>query len=224
MRASLVAISLLAVSGSGASSATIDYSELAEMTVPELTVRDVTATGSSNVAIRIALGIEGGLSDGYVDSGESVRFSFGRSEVTSVDYFVPFAFMTGDLPSGTYFGERILEAFGSDGLSLGSRAQSGAGAFQVTSLFGDVPISAFELTSARFASGATGFAVSTLRYEPEVVPLPATAWLLLGALTMLGLQRLSPARGLCHPRHVAAVRSSLDRDACMPQTRKSTSL
>ena len=86
------------------------------------------------------LGIVGGISNFAVDGSEFVDFAFARP-VIDVTYSVS---AQGNLDGDGSVGERVLEAFGADGSSLGTVNQSSSDS-AVTALFGGQPISRFRL-------------------------------------------------------------------------------
>lgn len=111
----------------------------------ELDEGDVTivgAPGNINVLNLNGLGVVGGTGDSIVDDGESLTYTFNRP-AAAVSYFVPAA---GNGNGNGVAGESSMEAFGLDNASLGSVNVAGSGSIEVSSAFGDVPISQFRVT------------------------------------------------------------------------------
>jgi len=126
---------------------TVDYTDLGTFTTPALTEGGVTVTGSADVNVLNlnGLGIVGGGSDFNVDGSETITFTFGGESV-SISYFAPSAGQSGAVNNPSLVGERNLEAFSPSGTSLGSVAQDGVGSFDVSAVFGGVPIGSFSIT------------------------------------------------------------------------------
>lgn len=137
----------------------IDYGNLGTFTTASLAEAGVTVTGSADVNVLNfnGLGIVGGDSDNSVDGAELIDFDLGVSR-SSVSYTVN---STGNLNGNGLLGERTLEAFGSDGNSLGTVDQDGTGSFDVSGAFGGQDISRFTLQA-----NADNHIVATVTVSP----------------------------------------------------------
>jgi hypothetical protein len=87
------------------------------------------------------LGVVGGTHDTTLDPGESVLFSF-SSLATDVSYSVQFG---SDGDTDGQFAEASVEGYGAGGTLLGVGIVGSLGVQDVSSLFGDAPLSAFRL-------------------------------------------------------------------------------
>jgi len=118
----------VAASAASASPVTIDYGlDLPQyapagqqsFSTPSLDFGGVTVDGSADVFAfeSNGLGITGGLFNNAVDGTEWIRFSFNGGAAIDVSYFVA---ASGNTNGDGIAGERVLEAFGTDGGSLGT--------------------------------------------------------------------------------------------------------
>lgn len=113
--------------------------------VTNLDFGSVVVTGSADLNLLNfnGLGVVGGLFNNTVDSNEWVRFDFATS-ATVVSYFVGSA---GNQDGDGTVGDSFIEGFAIGGASLGSVPNNGSGVFDVSALFGGVPLSAFTVTA-----------------------------------------------------------------------------
>jgi len=127
-----------------AASVTINFKGLGTFTTSSLVQPGVTVTGSNtvNVLNTGGLGIVGG-DNIDIDETESMTFTF-DSTSSGVRYSMSFA----DNGDGDAFaGEAMIEAFDSDGISLGTVLVNGAGSKAVSTNFGNELISKFTVTA-----------------------------------------------------------------------------
>ena len=161
-----------------ASATTIDYGSFASFTGPPFSSDGMTVTGYSDVAIYPGVSI--GIGDYSISGGEFINFAF-DTPAAAVSYNV---FQSSTLPPYSYnSGERILEAFGVGGASLGTTNQYGGGVFDVSAAFGNALIEGFRLTTYT----ETGFALDRISFESvSAVPLPAALPLYGAGLAVMG--------------------------------------
>ncbi len=184
MKQTIYGIALLALACGSAQAATVtaNYTNVGTFQTASLNQDGITVTGSANVNVLNAngLGIVGGLDNNTIDTNESIQFLFNDGAAANVSYYVAIAGNTnGDGTSGG----RTLEAFDINDVSLGTIAQTSAGTYQVSSLFGGVNISRFTLTSP----GSDYYRVNSVTYD--TVPVPAAVWLFGSALGLMGVMR-----------------------------------
>jgi len=128
-----------------ATSVTIDFTTLGTFTTPSLVQPGVTVTGSNTVNVRPGngLGIVGGIANFNVDGSESITFTFDNPS-SGVSYLVQTA---GDVNGDGKFGAATIEAFDSNGISLGTVPVDGLALFEVSMIFGNDVISKFTVTA-----------------------------------------------------------------------------
>lgn len=149
--AGLAALALAGCSDNGFTCApgtpvTVDYGNQGTFRTASLGVAGVTVTGSDSVNVLNlnGLGIVGGSFDNDVDGTEWIHFAFSAPAAAAVSYHVLAA---GNLNRDSVVGAAVLEAFDRTGRSLGTHAVDGAGPIDVSTLFGNTPISAFTATA-----------------------------------------------------------------------------
>lgn len=182
-----IAIAMVYFSGQAAAITTVDYFNIGALQTGSLDMGGITVTGSANINVQQdwGLGIVGGALDIFVDTNEYIQFDFNAGEATDVSYF---AVAAGNSNGNQYSGERILEVFDTSGVSLGTVLQSFNSTFSVTSLFGDVAISRFTLTSPGFDS----FSIGSISYS--AIPVPPAVWLFgSGLLGLVGVAQKKAA-------------------------------
>ena len=172
----------------------IDYTSFfGTLETPSFTDSGVTVTaglsGGGAANVRLNSSSLGGIADGLsavgdgtldiaVDGTEFLDFAFALPALNVA--YEPGAIGNADLDG--LFGERQLDVFAPGGALLGSFLQDGTGGFfDISSLVANAAIGGFRLT----ALDGDDFSVETLTLTP--VPLPAAAWLLLTALSGMGL-------------------------------------
>ncbi|MFV2058332.1 MAG: hypothetical protein ACC707_17840 [Thiohalomonadales bacterium] len=125
---------------------THSFSNIGTFTTSLLDLGNVAIAGTPgniNVLNLNGLGVVGGSSDVNVDSGESIAFSFNRPALI-VSYSVSSA---GNGDADGLVGEAFIEAFAMDKTSLGTADVNGVGTFDVSQMFGNVPITSFTVTA-----------------------------------------------------------------------------
>lgn len=167
----------------------IDFSTDAPFQGPIYTQHDVTVTGPNDVVLTHdvltgnavlgifdTVGLENGVEGGFAAlpfiPPEFVDFTFNVA-AGDVVYSLEIAAKTSSVPGEA--GIRLVEGFGLDGNSLGVFQQSGVtgpgtfGAFPVSELFGNAPLSRFRLTPLI----DHGFSVRSIAYNTvTAVPEP----------------------------------------------------
>lgn len=181
MRFTAFSLALFTFVPAAAWSATVNFTSIPTASSPQLVFTDFTVTGSADVQALFlnGLAIVGGFDDFVVDGAEWIQFTFTGAPAIGVSYFVPAA---GNTNGNGTVGDRFLEAFDALGNSLGSVAQDSSGTFQVSTLFGNAPLSRFRLTA-----DVDTFRVGSLTYElaqPTAIPEPSS--LALAASGVLG--------------------------------------
>ena len=162
---------------------TIDFAgPLDAFVAPSISRSGVTATGSGDL---VALEFNGlGVDDVSVNANEYVDFVFDDGPASSVFYEITFT-LNGD--GDGVGGERLIEAWDENDVSLGVLSEASITFTDLTSLFAGAIISRFRLT----ADGPDGFRLETLAYETAVseVPVPAALPLFLAGLAGIGAAR-----------------------------------
>lgn len=123
-----------------------DFTDMGTLTTASLDLTGVSITGAPgnlHVLNFNGLGVVGGITETYIDNGESITYTFTRPALM-VSYFVNAAH-NGD--GDNQLGEAYIEAFDIDGSSLGTFDTYGLGTKNVSQMFGDVPISSFTVTA-----------------------------------------------------------------------------
>jgi hypothetical protein len=158
-----------------------DFTDLGSFTTAQLDVGEVIVTaddGSAAAAINVldgnGLGVVGGVGDAAVDSTEALRFEF-ETAPALVSYSVASA---SNLNGNGTVGDSFVEAFDANGSSLGTVAMSGAGCFDLDTLFSTSnSYSAFEVradTDGLIISGVNHLAVvpdtPTPTHTPTATP------------------------------------------------------
>lgn len=140
--------------------ATVDYKTQGTFTTTSLDLGGLTVTGSGtvNVLNGNGLGVVGGVFDNTVDGTEYLRFSVNGGAAADVSYIVTSA---GNQNGNGFVGEATIEAFDHSGTTLGTRAVNGAGTMDVSTLFADLPISAFVATA-----NVDNFRIGSAAYTP----------------------------------------------------------
>jgi hypothetical protein len=177
----VVAISALGFASSAQSVAiTVDYgSDLPgyapggqqSFDLASLSLGGITVTGSNTVHFLEfnGIGVVGGTFPSWIDSGETVDFSFDSGPVTEVSFF----------DSLGNAGDNKVQVFGAGGANLGVFNVVDIGTTNVSSLVGGAPITGFQFRSD------TGIGrIRTVTYNTQSVPEPTTTALL--ALGLLG--------------------------------------
>lgn len=181
------AVLTLAPFTSQAATVTIDFGDagLPDQVTSDFGDFTLTASGGDTLLTYSlnGVGVAGsGLS--FVNNGEALIFAFAAA-VT--DVAVRVSAVQG--LEGEPLGQRLVSIFDGGGL-LGAFAQDGTGLFDLSALVAGAPITAIIMT----AGTDSGFIVREITYttesdQPTVIPLPASALLLGGALVMLGAAR-----------------------------------
>ncbi len=187
----LVVCAVLLASAEVKAAITVDYSNIGTFTTASLNQGGVTVIGSNLVNVHQydgsfkGLGIVGGTIwpyDTYVDSGESITFSFNAGAAADVRFY-----SSSVRGLGTAYAS--ISAVAPGGASLGSitvNLFSSPYDRDVSGLFGNVAMQSFTVTAGYNNSGQpTGFNVSSLAYTTQV-PEPSTLiiWSLLGGLAI----------------------------------------
>lgn len=146
----------LGVVANAAAQTTADFSTLPTSTATSITSGWVTATGERPLGTPAlvhvlnfnGIGVVGGIADSVIDTGERLRFTFDafgrRNEVVDASFFLQFI---SNADGDGNFGEYELQAFrGSLPLGTVNIFSSNTGANQVSSLFSNQPLTAFEFT------------------------------------------------------------------------------
>jgi hypothetical protein len=120
---------------------------------------NVTGSGPIDVSQTQGLGIVGGFSAGFIDGTEWISFSFDAGAANEVGYSTTQA---GDLNGDGLYGKVFVQAFAPDGRLLGVYPDlSNTDWTDVSAMFGDVPISAFDVIA-----DVDGVTIDRLGYSP----------------------------------------------------------
>jgi hypothetical protein len=134
--------------------------------VPVFQDSGITITGSADLTIFNEfdgeLGVSGGLQDNSIDGNEFIFVSFDRGIATDVSYDVFSAFEIGESVNGI-IAEASIIAFDINGFSLGLHRVSGRGTQNISALFGNQPISAFQV---RANLDRSGFSIESITFNP----------------------------------------------------------
>lgn len=145
----------------------------------------VTVTGSNDVSFSpLGLGVVDGAYPSALNGAEWLEFAF-ESPRTEIHYAND---EIAELNGNALAAQAFLQAFDAQGASLGAVAMSGQDFFDVSVLFGDVPISAFRVTA-----NADAQTIALLIFSPEPGAMGATAGVVLG-LGALARARRSAGR------------------------------
>lgn len=165
---------------------TFDFKAIGDFSAPSIVEPDFTVTGSEPITITtsngLGIGILGMETFYYlIDGNEFVTFTF-NGVVSYLTYTVG---TTGNQDqSQGQEGEAFIEAFDSNGMSLGTIPTGGTGIKDVSALFGGVPISKFTVTA-----DADTHAIIAITYDlsqihvigGEMIPIESTSLLLASA-------------------------------------------
>lgn len=188
---------LLALSGTSANAAFIEYKNLGTFTTPSLNESGVLATGSADINVLNfnGLGIVGGFTDNMVDGGEFISFDFANSAATDV---VLSFFGIGNINGDSVFGDGFFSAYAADGSFLGTQAiLRPPSRFDVSSLFGGAALSSFT-----FTAGNDAFRIGSLSFESvpaTSVPEPSSIATLVSG--MIGLAATRKKHRVCTLRY-----------------------
>ncbi len=134
--------------------------------VPTFQDSGITITGSADLTVFNEfdgeLGVSGGLRDDRIDGSEFIFVSFDRGVATDVSYDVFSAFEFDESVNGIIAEARIT-AFDINGENLGFQRVSGQGTQNISALFGNQPISAFQI-EANF--DRSGFSIESITFNP----------------------------------------------------------
>ena len=141
-----------------------DFAAIGTFQAPSVTEAGVIATGSGDINVLEfnGLGIVGGDFDIRVETGETIRFDFDGFQADGVTYHISYA---GNGDGDGTSGEALLTAFGFDGGPLGTVSVGSTGAFDVTTLFGGLLVSGFELQP----KDGDALRVDSVCYEQDLV-------------------------------------------------------
>jgi len=128
----------------------VDFQGLGTFTTASIVQFGLTVTGSNtlNISTGEGLGVVGGFSDTRIDKtgNEFVTFDFSGT-ATNVQYRVRSTSQDPTTCTNCFsLGESQIEAFDSNGVSLGTQNVQGASDIFVSVLFGNVPISSFTVS------------------------------------------------------------------------------
>lgn len=173
--------------GRAAQAVVVDYSAQAtDNVISPFNLAGVSATGSGQLAIRngAGLGVVGGASafGPGISGSEFVQFTFDAGGATDVSLTTNFAFNFDQISSIL-----TIEGLSIGGVSLGSVGVDIFASFpvsNVSSLFGNVPLSGFSIIGNGTEAGWGG--VETISYTPLSVAVPEPGTLALFAIGIAG--------------------------------------
>jgi hypothetical protein len=108
------------------------------------------------------LGVSGGIRDDTIDGDEFIFVSFDRGVATDVSYDIFNAFDFGTSVN-RFIPEASITAFDINGVSLGLQRVNGRGTKNISALFGNQPISAFQV---RANLDQSGFSIESITFNP----------------------------------------------------------
>ena len=133
----------------------------------------VTVTGSDDIwlADHAGVAVTGPPNAGATDAGETIQFSFNGGAAINVSYYNN---NVGGFPgSGVGYGAAIVEGFDVGGTSLGTFVGCSFGTIDVSTPFGNVPLSRFTATAIVPVNGeGSFFRTGRLTYTPVDPILP----------------------------------------------------
>ncbi len=136
----------------------------------------MTVTGSDDIAVapHAGVAVSGGPNVLATDAGETIQFSFNSGAAIDVSYINN---NVGGFPgSGVGFGAAIVEGFGVGGASLGTFEGCCFGIIDVSTPFGNVPLSRFTATGIVPVGGEPSFfRTGSLTYTPVDPPVPSVS-------------------------------------------------
>ncbi len=191
--AALIALATTAALPQPAAADTINFTNQGTFTTSTLQLNNVTITalsspgnpGTVNVLNLAGLGVVGGIGNTVVDTAEALTFSFNTFLGADVSYSVFFA--SNGNGNGTV-GDAIIEAFGPNGISLGTVNTTSGSLMSVSSRFGNQLISGFKVqangdlhriglltftrvTEVHWRDTTTGLWDVSANWAPTVVPI-----------------------------------------------------
>lgn len=146
---------------------TLNFSNNGTFSGSVYNIDGVTITGTGTV-------VDGnqfiGINDQFVNTGETITFSFDSGAATNVSLIESSG---GNGDGDRLFGEATIEAFGVDGKSLGTPHVDYFSLLStsVSQLFGEVPISKFQMS----AKDGDYFGIGSLSFTPVVLNQPPDA-------------------------------------------------
>ncbi len=153
---------------------TVNYTAIPSFSIqPVLDFGGVTVTGSDDIAVapNAGVAVSGGPTVLATDAGETIQFSFNGGAAINVTYNNN---NVGGIPgSGVGFGAAIVEGFDVGGTSLGTFVGCCFGIIDVSTPFGNVPLSRFTATGIVPVGGEPSFfRTGSLTYTPVDPVLP----------------------------------------------------
>lgn len=196
----LVVVSLFLLATAEARAAvTVNYSNIGTYNVTTLDLGGATVTGSSTIHVHqndgswSGLGIVGGTIwpyYTYVDSGESITFSFNTGAAKDVWFHSSSVF-----GSGTAYAN--IAAVAPGGASMGSvvvNLFSSPYDRDVSVLFGNAPMQSFTVTALYNGGQPTGFNIWRLDFSPQDAAVPEPSALIIWSAAGLGAAGLAAWR------------------------------